>query len=75
MHDQKLQILDHPSYENLMKLVIDYADGVVIEEKLDDGALVDHIRRIGKPLLDWDGDRGSAHYMEAYHNFYDELLK
>ncbi len=75
MHDQKLQILDDPSYENLMKLVIDYADGVVIEEKLDDGAMADHVRRTGKPLLDWDGDRKSAQYMEAYHNFYDELLK
>ncbi len=74
MKDPKLEILDHPSYENLMKLVIDYADGVVIEEKLDDGTLVDYVRRSGKPVLDWDGDRTSAQYMDVYHTFYDELL-
>ncbi len=75
MHDRRFEILDTPSYENLMKLVIDYADGVVVEEKLSDETLVDHARRAGKPILDWDGDRKSAQYMDVYHNFYDELLK
>jgi starch synthase len=75
MNGSELQILDDPSYENVLKLVIDYADGVVIEEKLDDETLVDYIRGAGKPMLDWDGDKESANYMEAYHNFYNELLK
>ncbi len=74
MMGPELEILDNPSYENLMKLVIDYADGVVIEEKFDNGNLVDYARRSGKPLLDWDGDRQSAQYMDVYHTFYDELL-
>ena len=74
MHDPKLSILDTPSYENLMKLVIDYADGVVIEEKLDESSLVDYVRRTGKPVLDWDRDRTSAQYMDVYHTFYNELL-
>jgi starch synthase len=74
MNDPKLQILDTPSYENLMKLVIDYADGVVIEEELDRGDLVDYARRSGKPVLDWDGDRRSAQYMDVYHTFYEDLL-
>ena len=74
INDHKIEILDVPSYENLMKLVIDYADGVVIEEKLDDEGLVDYARRSGKPVLDWDGDRQSAQYMDVYHTFYDELL-
>jgi starch synthase len=78
MHDPRLEILDDPSYENLMKLVIDYADGVVVEEVLDSQAgrnLVDYARREGKPVLDWDGDRTSAQYMDVYHTFYDEILK
>ncbi len=74
MKGPELQILDNPSYENLMKLVIDYADGVVIEEKLDNGNLIDYARRSGKPVLDWDGDRQSSQYMDVYHTFYDELL-
>ncbi len=74
MNDAKLQILDNPSYENLMKLVIDYADGVVIEEKLDNRSIADYVRRSGKPVLDWDGDRQSAQYMDVYHTFYEDLL-
>ena len=74
MNDPKLEILDTPSYENLMKLVIDYADGVVIEEKLTDNTLVDYVRLTGKPLLEANDERQSAQYMDAYHTFYDELL-
>jgi starch synthase len=74
MNDPALQILDTPTYENLMKLVIDYADGVVIEEKLDDRSLADYAHRSGKPVLDWDGDRTSAQYMDVYHTFYEDLL-
>ena len=75
MDDPRLEILDVPSYENLMKLVIDYADGVVIEEPLDNVEIADYVRRSGKPLLDWDGDRQSAEYMDVYHAFYNDLLK
>ena len=74
MNDPKLEILDTPSYENLMKLVIDYADGVVVEESLDNTAIAQHVRRSGKPVLDWDGDRQSAQYMDVYHTFYEDLL-
>ena len=75
MHDPKLEILDDPTYENLMKLVIDYADGVVIEEPLDNAVLTDYLRKSGKPVLDWDGDKQSRGYMNVYHTFYDEILK
>jgi len=74
MHDPKLEILDVPSYENLMRFVIDYADGVVIEEKLDSDTLIDYARQSGKPMLEWNEDRQGAQYMDAYHNFYNEVL-
>ena len=75
MNDPKLEILDTPSYENLMKLVIDYADGVVIEETLDNNAIAEHVKRCGKPVLDWDGDRTSPKYMDVYNTFYENLLE
>jgi starch synthase len=75
LRDPKLEILDDPTYENLMKFVIGYADGVVVEEALDDTTLVDHARAAGKPVLDAAGERDSAGYMDIYRNFYDELLK
>ncbi len=75
INDPRLKFIDEPSYENLMKLVIDYADGVVIEEALDDAALYDHLKTVGKPVLDWNGDKSDAKYMDIYQSFYDELLK
>ena len=75
VNDPKLEILDIPTYENLMKFVIDYADGVAVEETLADTSLVDYARSKGKPVLDWDGDRTSAQYMDVYQNFYNEILK
>jgi starch synthase len=71
----ELELLDRPTYENLMKLVIDYADGVVVEEALSDTSMLDYARSCGKPILDWEGDRGSSEYMDVYHNFYVDLLK
>jgi starch synthase len=75
MRDKKLEILDEPTYENLMKLVIDYADGVVVEETLTNRAPIDHALSAGKPVLEWYGDRESEQYMDVYRKFYDDILK
>jgi starch synthase len=72
--DPRLEILDTPSYENLMRFVIDYADGVVVEEKLESDTLAEYARRSGKPVLDWNEYRDGAQYMDAYHTFYNEVL-
>lgn len=74
MNDPKLQILDVPSYENLTKLVINYADGVIIEESPVQGNLDGYLKQSGKPVLDWDGDKSGAEYMDIYQKFYDEIL-
>jgi starch synthase len=73
--DEKLNILDVPSYENLIKLVIEYADGVIVEEPLADEALSNYLKQSGKPVLNWEGDKSDQQYMDLYHQFYDELLK
>jgi starch synthase len=73
--DERLSVLDTPSYENLAKLVIDYADGVIVEEKLDSEELRAYLAESGKPVLDWNGEHGDPQYMEIYQQFYDELLK
>ncbi len=61
-------VFEDPAYENLQKLVIDYADGVVVEEPLDDPTWIDYARKAGKPLLE------NAEDMNAYRAFYDEIL-
>jgi starch synthase len=73
--DEKLQILETPTYENLIKLVIEYADGVIVEEELENKALSEYLKTIDKPVLDWDGDKSGQQYMDIYQQFYDEILK
>ena len=73
-----------PAYENLKKLVIDYADGVVAEQPLEDRTLIDYAREGGKKVLVCDtvtgdtegveGDHPSAEYLNLYDKFYDEIL-
>jgi starch synthase len=73
--DEKLKNIEVPSYENLAKLVIDYADGVIVEENLENEALYAYLRQSGKPVLDWNGDKSDPQYMDIYQQFYDEVLK
>ncbi len=71
MKGESLELLDEPTHANLMRLAIDHADGVVIEEALDDGSLAEYARAAGKPVLDKMGEIDP----KAYDEFYDEVLK
>jgi starch synthase len=69
----KLKIISQPTYENLMKLVIDYADGVVVDTPTPDKAVKDYASASGKPVLEY-GEREDTVYLDKYRQFYDDLL-
>ncbi len=69
---KKLEILDHPTYQNLTKLVIDYADAVTIETPSPDPAIESYLRASGKPVLEF-GDREGGEFPENYRKFYDSF--
>lgn len=71
-NDAKLEELTHPSYENLYRFVIDYADGVVVASANADKALVEYARQSGKPMLEWE-DPQSAEFFDNYNRFYENL--
>ena len=71
--DKKLDFLDHPSYQNLMKLVIDYADGIVVETTNLDPIIAQHLAQSNKNVLPYV-EKESAQYLDNYENFYDQLL-
>ncbi len=75
IEDDRLQIIGTPSYQNLAKLVIDYADGIVIEGKNVDASIMEYLKASGKPVLDYPGDRSDDEYMDTYQKFYDEIAK
>lgn len=73
LSDKKLEILTVPSYQNLMKFVIDYADGVMLRTGNPDPGIMAHIRERGKKVLDYI-DPADDDYLNAYQKFYEELL-
>ncbi len=71
--DKKIGILNEPSYQNLMKLVIDYADGVVIRTENPDPDIAAYIKASGKKVMDYM-DASDEQYLNTYQKFYEELL-
>lgn len=68
-----LKIIGEPSYENLMKLVINHADGIVIETETPSPALTAYLKECGKPLLEYR-QKETKDYLDNYQKFYEEIL-
>ena len=70
--DSNMKILEEPSYQNLYRFVIDYADGVVVTSPNADAEIVEYAKQCGKKVLDYvEGDETEVY--DNYKRFYDEL--
>jgi starch synthase len=65
-----VEILVKPSYENLMKLAIQYADGIIIGDRSGSKTLENYAKSLKKPVLGYQG----ANYVEAYDAFYNKII-
>lgn len=72
VESNNLDSLTDPTYENLMKFVIDYADGIVIETENINKELDSYIRSTGKKVLEYQ-DKTTTQYLDNYQTFYDGL--
>ena len=70
--DEKLADLTLPSYENLYRFVIDYADGIVVASENADPALIEYARQSGKPVMEFE-NKEEAEMFDNYNRFYEEL--
>ena len=70
--DEKLADLTLPSYENLYRFVIDYADGIVVASENANPALVEYARQSGKPVMEFE-KKEEAEMFDNYNRFYEEL--
>lgn len=68
-----LDYLDDPTYENLMKFVINYADGVIFETPEPATSIVDFLHEKKKPFLEFQ-DKTTAEYLDHYQAFYNKIL-
>ena len=62
------------SYENLMRLVIDNADGIVVEAEHLPAAVEEYLAASGKRVLRPSGEPASDERLSQYKEFYDSIL-
>lgn len=70
---EQLKNLGELSYENLMRFVIDNADGVVAGSASANQTLLDYARKQGKKVLDYQSPEAEDFY-DNYDRFYEELF-
>jgi len=68
---ESVEILKNPTYENLCKHAIQFADGVIVGSDGIDKSLIDFAASLKKPLI---LSTNIEDYASAYDAFYDEVL-
>jgi len=66
-----LKYFKSPTYVNIIKAAIDYADGLIFGSPEIHPELLSYVKESGKPILDY---QPMESYIDAYSDFYDELL-
>lgn len=67
-----LKHIEDANYVNLMKLAIDFADGIAYGSEKINEDVMKYVKKSGKPLLEY---KGEAEYADAYNEFYDLVLE
>jgi len=63
-----IEILEKPTFNNLMKVAIDYSDALIIGSEELPKVIEKHLKDSGKPVLDY---KNKDEFSEAYTNFYN----
>ncbi len=69
---EDIEILDNPTYENLYRYVLKYADGVIIASENVNPAVKEYAKESCKNFLDYISPE-SEDYYKTYNSFYDSL--
>ncbi len=72
VNDKNLCLLDIPSYENLCRFVMDYADGVVAASPDVDPKVLEWARNSGKPILEYQNPEADD-FFDNYNRFYEAI--
>lgn len=66
-----LEVIDEPDYENLMKLSINFSDGIVFGSKTINSNVEKYVKKSGLPYIDYQPVES---YIDVYSEFYDKIL-
>ncbi len=67
--DANLDLISTPNYDSLLSLSIDYSDGVIIYTNNLSSALADRLKKLDKPILDFDDatkENGHTNYLKKH---------
>lgn len=67
-----IENMTQPDFVNLTKLAIDNADGIIIGSKEINSEVESYLKKLKIPVLAYQGDED---YIDAYNDFYDNLLQ
>ncbi len=70
--DKNLSILSAPSYENLCRFVMQYADGIVVASADVNTKVLELARATGKPMLEYQAPEADD-FFDNYNRFYDAI--
>ena len=70
--DKNLDLLDLPSYENLCRFVMHYADGVVAASPDVDPEVIEWARKSEKPILEYQNPEADD-FFDNYNRFYEAI--
>ena len=70
--DSAMKVLEVPSYENLYRFVMEYADGIVVTSPNADKAVLEYAKSQGKKVLEYQ-ECDEKEYFDNYKKFYEEL--
>ena len=72
VREKNLDILARPSYENLCRFVMEYADGVIVASQHVDEQVLRIARGSGKPMLEYQSP-DAEDFFDNYNRFYEAL--
>ena len=71
---EKIDSYGELTYENLMRLVIDNADGIIVEAESLPAEVEEYLAKSGKKVLRPTGDIAEVERHTQYKEFYDSIL-
>lgn len=72
IREKNLDILARPSYENLCRFVMKYADGVIVASQHVDEQVLRIARGSGKPMLEYQSP-DAEDFFDNYNRFYEAI--
>jgi starch synthase len=68
---ESLKMVKVPDFVNVSKLAIKYSDGIIVGSEDINQELARHLQSVNKPVLTY---KDEEQYIDAYNDFYDQIL-